>query len=239
MIGYFPLSATNPSPDMYLTSSIQDNSRKRHSSGLDLANGHPTKRFKIDTTYNAFTDEQHAVIENTASYFQIHPSDLAAAIGSLRKSSLPPPYQHRPSYPDCFQHSYVSSDSEDSFGSQPAMTSDWHSAINSSRDRTFGFNVLPATSWSTCFSDMLAEEESVVPFTVPQPTYTGTTFAQSSPEGLASSVCQYDSVLSKQSDVPFRCSSSAGMNFQSSNGALNVPEDSSMVRVQIHILAEF
>lgn len=118
------------------------------------------------------------------------------------------------------------------------MTSDWDSATNSSRDRTFGFNVLPTTNWSTCFSDMFAEEESVVPSNDPHTTYTGPGFVQSSSERLASSICQYNSLLSKHSDVEFRSSTFAGTNYEPLNGEFKDPKDSSMVRVQLHVLVE-
>ncbi|KAG4416258.1 hypothetical protein IFR04_010604 [Cadophora malorum] len=108
------------------------------------------------------------------------------------------------------------------------MTSDWDSATNSSRDRTFGFNVLPTTNWSTCFSDMFAEEESVVPSNDPHTTYTGPGFVQSSSERLASSICQYNSLLSKHSDVEFRSSTFAGTNYEPLNGEFKDPKDSSM-----------
>lgn len=208
-----------------------DNSRKRRSSNPFLANDHPTKRFKIDTTYNAFTEEQHAVIENTASFFQIHPSDLAAAIGSLRRSSVAASYQYRPSYPDLFRQasSYISSESDDSISSQAAMGSEWESTSSSSRDRTFGFNVLPVATWSTCFSNMLAEDDSIVPSPAPQMVYMGAKTAQSLPNGFASSTYQNDPLF-KYSDGSLG-SSDAGTNYNSidqESQRFQVPEDNSM-----------
>ena len=104
----------------------------------------------------------------------------------------------------------VSSTSEDLFGSQNIMGKEWQFTSSSSRDTTFGFNVLPVVTWSTCFPNLLAEDESTIPSTTPQMTYTGTALAQSSPNSLASSTYQHDHLLDTCSDVPFRSSDFAG-----------------------------
>ncbi|KAK0126871.1 hypothetical protein ONS95_008450 [Cadophora gregata] len=203
-----------------------DNSRKRRSSNPSLANCQPTKRYKVDSIHNAFTKEQHAVIENTASFFQIHTSDLAAAIGSLRRSSVAPSYQHRPSHPEYIQQplSYFSSTSEDSFSSQAAMGNEWESSSSSSRDRNFGFNV-PVTTWSTCFSNMLADDDSFVPSTTRQMTYTGTESTPQSTNRFTPAIPSQAPLLSNRASTSSDHSAYADTSYDPGN---QEPEDNSL-----------
>lgn len=224
---------------MYLMSPIQDNSRKRPSANPHLANGHSTKRFRFDTIYNAFTDEQHAVIEQTASFFRIHPSDLAAAIGSLRSSSEASTYPHRPSYPTSFQqaNSYVPSWSEDSFASQVTMGNEWETSSSSSRERTFGSHVPPA-SWASCFASFNSTDESTAPPVGNQMAYSRSSHIQTSPNGILSSTSRPGSTLPNYSDNPF---GSPTYDDPEYDQVSRIPEDNSTVifSISCQICADF
>ncbi|KAL2075043.1 hypothetical protein VTL71DRAFT_8823 [Oculimacula yallundae] len=138
-----------------------EKSRKRTSSNADIASGHAIKRPKIGDTYNPFTEDQHTVIENTASIFQIHPSDLAAAIGSLQRSSNTKISNRRPNRQnfDCHATTYPSALSQESVSSQVVMRNEGDSSSSSSRKSALG-NVLPA-NLASCFANLVTTEDVV------------------------------------------------------------------------------
>jgi hypothetical protein len=136
-----------------------------------LSNSHATKRLKRDSdTYDAFTEEQHSIIEKTASFFQIHPSDLSAAIGSLRNTSRTASI---PSNKAAFDSNALQPQTDygqpnslketEFLGLQAmAMNDDWDPSGGASQssmtDKNFGFNTTPA-AWSTCFANFIQPED--------------------------------------------------------------------------------
>jgi hypothetical protein len=147
-----------------------DNSRKRRASNSRLSNSHATKRLKCDNdTYDAFTEEQHSIIENTAAFFQIHPSDLSAAISSLRNTSrtasIPSnkaAFDSNAPQPqtDYSRPNYL--EETDFLGLQAiAMNDEWEPSGGASQssmtNKIFGINIEPA-AWSTCFANFIQPE---------------------------------------------------------------------------------
>jgi hypothetical protein len=134
-------------------------------------NSHATKRLKHGTdTYHAFTEEQHAIIEKTASFFQIHPSDLSAAIGSLRNTSTTASI---PSNKAAFDSNDLQSQADygrpnsfeqtDFLGLQAMeMNNEWgppgEASQSSMTDQIFGFSNTTPAAWSTCFADLFQPE---------------------------------------------------------------------------------
>ena len=91
------------------------------------------------------------------------------------------------------------------------MSIKYESVSSSSQGGTSGFKVFPEATWSTCFSDVFAEEKSMVPL-----------------------------LLSKFSAFQFRSSTIPSRNDDSVNEEVEELEDNSRVRAQVYILlAEF